>query len=317
MALQEFDPQDNPGVARSIGEIVDRVTLLVHDEIELAKTEILAAVQDLLRGTVAGVLGGIFAVFGLVIFLQAAALFLNDLFDWNSYPWLGYLVVAFTLFIFGGIAAFVAMRKIKKGSQLTPELAIAEARKTQEALRPPEPIEGAVVPTGEVVEAQPPAAAQPVPAAPVAPAPAAPAPPAPAPPAPPVSDKTAKRAAKEAEKARAKAEKEAAKARAEAEKQAEKARQVAAKQQAEAEKQAAKEKAEAEKQAAKAKDEADKQAAKAKAEADKQAAKARKQAEKQAKKDGKKSGGKGDGGPGGANQPPAGDGPTEGGSSSP
>ncbi len=167
--MQEFDPQDNPGVARSVGEIVDRVTLLVHDEIELAKSEVLAAVQDLVRGTVAGVLGGIFAIFGLVIFLQAAALFLNDLFDWNAYPWLGYLAVAMLLFIFGAIAALVAMRKIKKGSQLTPDLAIAEARKTQDALRPPEPVDAAVVPAG-VVQAQAQAQEQaPAPATPAAP----------------------------------------------------------------------------------------------------------------------------------------------------
>ena len=107
--MQDFDPQDdNLGVARAIGEIVDRTTLIVHDEIELGKAEILAAVQDLVRGSVAGILGGIFGVFGLVIFLQAGALFLNDLFNWNAYPWLGYLTVAMILFIFGGIAAWIA-----------------------------------------------------------------------------------------------------------------------------------------------------------------------------------------------------------------
>lgn len=295
--MQEFDPNENPGVARSVGEIVDRVTLLVHDEIELAKAELMSAVQNLVRGTVAGVLGGIFAVFGLVIFLQAVALFLNDLFDWDNYPWLGYLVVAMMLFIFGALAAFFAAKKIKKGSQLTPEMAIEEARKTQEALRPPEPVEAQVVPataqqaTQQATQpttqpATKPATQQTKPATPsAAPAkPAAPAPGKPAAPAPAGDDKSAKRAAKEAAKAKAKAEKQRAKE----------------------EEAAAKAKAKADKEAAKARAEAEQQAEKARKQAEKQAEKDRKQAEKAAKKAGDKKQSKGDDQPPKAGPPAAG-----------
>ncbi len=287
--MQDTDPRDdNLGVARSIGEIVDRTTLLVHDEIELAKAEVRSSLQDLLRGSVAGVLGGVFAVFGLVIFLQALALFLNDLFDWDSYPWLGYLTVAMGLFIIGGIVALFAMRSIKKGSQLTPEMAIEEARKTQEALKGPEPLEAEAV----AVTTAAPVAAQPAAAVPAQPAAAQPAQPVPAEPAPlpPLDEKTAKRAAKEAEKARAQAEKEAAKQASEAAKQAARDRKAA--------EQAA---ANAKREAAKAQAAADKQAAKQAAQAEKLA----KQEEKARAKAAKKRGDTGGEPP----QPPAGDDP--------
>lgn len=128
------DPRDNQPLGQSIGEIVDRTTALIHDEIELARAEITIALKNLLRGSVATILGGIFAFFGLIILLMGISLFLTDLIA-DQYPWIGFFIVALFLFLIGAIAAVFALRKIQRGAKLVPQMAIDEARKTQEALR--------------------------------------------------------------------------------------------------------------------------------------------------------------------------------------
>lgn len=129
------NPRETPPLGQSVGEIIDRTTALVHEEIELAKAEVAIALKNLLRGSVASILGGVFAFFGLIILLMGISLFLTDLIN-DDYPWIGFFVVAVFLFVIGAIAAAFALKKIQKGSRIVPEMAIDEARKTQDALRP-------------------------------------------------------------------------------------------------------------------------------------------------------------------------------------
>lgn len=128
------DPREKQPLGQSVGEIVDLTTALVHDEIELARTEVTIALKNLLRGSVATILGSVFAFFGLIIMLMGLSLFLTDLIA-DQYPWIGFFVVALFLFIIGAIAAVFALKKIQKGSKLIPETAIDEARKTREAVK--------------------------------------------------------------------------------------------------------------------------------------------------------------------------------------
>jgi hypothetical protein len=127
-------PEDHTPLGDSISEIIDRTTKIVHEEIELAKAEMSVALQDLLRGSVAGIVGGVFAFFGLFILLIALSFLVADAVG-TWYPWLGFFIVAFLCFALGGLLAFVALKKIKKGSQLAPNQAIAEAKQTKEALQ--------------------------------------------------------------------------------------------------------------------------------------------------------------------------------------
>jgi type IV secretory pathway VirB10-like protein len=127
-------PEDRQPLGESIGDIVDRMTTIVHEEIELAKAEISIALQDLMRGSVAGIVGGVFAFFGLFILLIALSFLIADAIGlW--YPWLGFFIVAFICFAIGGALAFLALKKIKKGSQLAPTQAIDEAKQTRSALQ--------------------------------------------------------------------------------------------------------------------------------------------------------------------------------------
>lgn len=122
---------------RSLGEIVaevsEKASLLVREEVELAKAEVAGKVRDLGRGAVVGTVGAIFLVFSLIYFFFGLAFFFNDLLDFEQ-VWLGFGIVCFILLVLGGLAAWLALRLLKSGAPPVPEMAIEEARLTREAL---------------------------------------------------------------------------------------------------------------------------------------------------------------------------------------
>jgi putative superfamily III holin-X len=129
-----------PGTAeKSLGEIVNEVSekasLLVREEIELAKAEVTQKVTRIAKGAVLAIVGGIFLVFMLIYFLHWLALFLDDVLNVNpSGVWVGYAIVTGGLLLLGVIAILLAVRFFKRGAPPVPELAIEEAKKTQAML---------------------------------------------------------------------------------------------------------------------------------------------------------------------------------------
>jgi len=135
-------PPDPPhterqGESRGVGELVfdvsERVSILVREEIALAKAEISEKVGSLLRGGVVGIVAGVFALMGLAMLMHAFAWLLNDLFFGDTI-WLGFLVEAVFWFAVAGAAGFFAYRSLQKGSPPTPDLAIEEARRVRQTL---------------------------------------------------------------------------------------------------------------------------------------------------------------------------------------
>ena len=125
-----------PGTAeKSLGDVVNDVStkasLLVREEIELAKTEIAEKVSSLAKGAAVAAAAGIFAVFSLIYLLHALAWFLNDLLDVGESAWIGFLIVFGILILLAGIAGMIGLRWIKRGSPPTPDLAIEEAKRTR------------------------------------------------------------------------------------------------------------------------------------------------------------------------------------------
>jgi uncharacterized membrane protein YqjE len=117
-------------LAQTVQEISERVSTLVHEEIELAKAEVTEKVTKLLKGIVVGVAAGIFVVTGLLFFLHGLAWLAwfalpvgNQSFFW------GFFFVAGLLFILGGLAGYLAARFFKAGQPPVPEMAIDEAHK--------------------------------------------------------------------------------------------------------------------------------------------------------------------------------------------
>ena len=115
-----------------VGDVTSKATLLVKEEIELAKVEITTKVKRLGIGAGLIAVAGVFMVFFLIFFLHMLAIGFADWFDLRL--WVGYAMVCILLLLFAGILAFIAMRLFKKGSPPVPEMAIEEAKKTRAAI---------------------------------------------------------------------------------------------------------------------------------------------------------------------------------------
>jgi uncharacterized membrane protein YqjE len=125
---------------KSLGDVVNDVStkasLLVREEIELAKTEMAEKAKSLAKGSAVAGMAGVMAVFALIYFFAALAWFFNDLFDTvNTSPWIGFLIVFGFLILLAAVAAMLGVRWIKKGAPPTPDLAIEEAKRTRAELR--------------------------------------------------------------------------------------------------------------------------------------------------------------------------------------
>jgi uncharacterized membrane protein YqjE len=137
LAPEPGQPDDGPQIAAAVQEISERASLLVREEIELAKAEIGEKVNKLVRGAVVGTAAGVFGVFGLSILFNGFAWLLFSLFFDDVY-W-GFFIVAGVLFLLGALAGFMATRAFKAGSPPTPELAIDEAKRIRETVQSPQP----------------------------------------------------------------------------------------------------------------------------------------------------------------------------------
>ena len=134
MAIDD-DHNSAKAIADAVNEISERASLIVREEIELAKAEVGQKLNRLLAGAIAGGAAAVFVIFGVTIFFHG----LSWLAWWalpvgnTQYFW-GFFVVAAILFALGGLAGMMAARLFKKGSPPTPQMAIDEARKTKEEL---------------------------------------------------------------------------------------------------------------------------------------------------------------------------------------
>ena len=133
MTNDGFPPPDD--AAKSLGEIVsdvsEKASLLISQEIELAKAEIKDKLSKLTRGAAVAAAAGVFVVFGITTFFHGLAWFLNDVFNWEGNNWAGFAVVTGALFLLAILAGLLAFRLFKKGSPPTPGMAIEEARRTR------------------------------------------------------------------------------------------------------------------------------------------------------------------------------------------
>ena len=132
MATEQEEVPEN--IAAAITEISERATLLIRDEIELARAEISAKVGKLLRGAVIGIAAGIFVVVaGFFVLSGLAWLAWYELFAAGEFFW-GFFVVAGFLLVLAALAGLLAMKLVRRGAPPSPTMAIDEARKIREAV---------------------------------------------------------------------------------------------------------------------------------------------------------------------------------------
>jgi hypothetical protein len=132
-------PAGNPrqqGIAAAITEVSERASLLIREEIELAKTEITEKTTRLAKGAIVAVVAGVFFLTALFFVLIGCAWLLyyelpigNDF----TYFW-GFFAMAVILVVLGAIAGLLAAKAVKSGSPPAPTMAIEEARKIRETV---------------------------------------------------------------------------------------------------------------------------------------------------------------------------------------
>jgi uncharacterized membrane protein YqjE len=126
--------QADKNLGEIVSEVSEKASLLVRQEIELAKAEVGQKIGKLTRGAAVGVAAGVFLIFGITMFFHALAWFLDDLLDQEDNIWVGFAIVTGLLFLLALLAGLLAYRLVKKGSPPMPNLAIEEAKRTREQL---------------------------------------------------------------------------------------------------------------------------------------------------------------------------------------
>lgn len=129
-----MSPPAGGGADKTLGEVVQEVSekasLLVREEIELAKSEVITKAKTLGKGAAVAAAAGVFLVFALVLFLFFLAFFINDLIG-TGVVWPGFLIVTLVLLVLAAVAGLLAKKWLSAGPP-TPDLAIEEAKITRQ-----------------------------------------------------------------------------------------------------------------------------------------------------------------------------------------
>ena len=124
-------PVEEMTVGELVFEVSDRASVLIREEIELAKTEVTEKLNSLLRGSVTALVAGIFVVLALLLAMHGFAWLLNDLVFDNF--WAGFLVEAGLFLLIAAGAGLYAYRSLRRGAPPTPDMAIEEAKEIKQA----------------------------------------------------------------------------------------------------------------------------------------------------------------------------------------
>jgi hypothetical protein len=130
------ESQDQQNIAAALVDVSERVTLLVREEIELAKAEVASKLKKLIRGLVVGAAAGVFLLLALLFALHGFAWLL-----WYELPtgrtpnffW-GFFALAAILVILAVVAGLLAFKLVRAASPPVPSMALDEARKIRETV---------------------------------------------------------------------------------------------------------------------------------------------------------------------------------------
>jgi hypothetical protein len=117
------------GVA--VQQVSEKVSVLVREEIELAKAEVTTKITTLGRGAAAAIIGAVFGFFWLIFALLTLAWGLNSLLD---SIWLGFAIVMVLLLLLTVGVVWFAWRKLKVGAP-TPVMAIEEGKLIRDTIQ--------------------------------------------------------------------------------------------------------------------------------------------------------------------------------------
>ncbi|MGA9859430.1 MAG: phage holin family protein [Solirubrobacteraceae bacterium] len=124
--------EKNESLSAAVTEVSEKLTVLIREEIELAKVEVTEKATSLGRGAAAVAVGAVFGVFALIFVLLTIAWAINDA---TGDLWLGFAIVMVLLILLTAGAFLFAWRKLKVGAP-TPNMAIDEAKKIRATVKP-------------------------------------------------------------------------------------------------------------------------------------------------------------------------------------
>jgi hypothetical protein len=131
-------PDSPQNIATAIAEISDRATLLVHEEIELAKAEVTEKLTTIARGAAVGVVAGVFFLMALILLIIGGAWLLYFYLPVGDFAYFwGFFAMAVILILLGAIAGLIASRVLKKSSPPVPTMAIEEAQLIRDTVTAP------------------------------------------------------------------------------------------------------------------------------------------------------------------------------------
>ena len=116
-------PVEEMTVGELVFEVSDRASVLIREEIELAKAEVTEKFNALVAG--------IFVLLALLLAMHGVAWLLNDLVFDNF--WAGFLVEAGLFLLIAAGAGLYAYRSLRRGAPPTPDMAIEEAKEIKQA----------------------------------------------------------------------------------------------------------------------------------------------------------------------------------------
>jgi hypothetical protein len=124
-----------PKFAQAIQDVTDRASVLVREEIELAKAEVTEKVTKLGKGAAIATAAGIFVLGALIMILFGLAYLAYWAIPFpDGQQFWGFFTVAAILLLLAGLAGYVAARALKAGSPPAPKMAIEEARLIKETV---------------------------------------------------------------------------------------------------------------------------------------------------------------------------------------
>jgi Putative Actinobacterial Holin-X, holin superfamily III len=132
-------PESANGFGAALADVSERTTLIVREEIELAKAELGDKMGKLAKAAAGGAFAGVFVVTGLLFGLHAAAWGISKALNNQNAVWVGYIITAGLFFIVAALITLLVIRWVKKGTPPTPQMAIDEAKLVRETLRSPQP----------------------------------------------------------------------------------------------------------------------------------------------------------------------------------
>ena len=118
-------------LAAAVTDVSEKLGILVREEIELAKAEMVEKGSSMARGAAAGAVGAVFGVFALIFVLLTIAWAINSA---TTSLWIGFAVVMVLLIALTAGAFLFAWRKLRVGAP-TPTMAIDEAKKISDTVK--------------------------------------------------------------------------------------------------------------------------------------------------------------------------------------